>query len=215
MAHLQLSLPYDCITPDYIPFLHNEPLEAYSLRFGKLLLAENKIDPNRPLFISGYSLGSAIGQELARFIPSRGVILIGGLLTSDEIRAIPRFFGRYICWWLPLWIYQTAKPFIIPVMLMISGILKKEVQLAATMYRDIPQGLFRDGSHAIAQWAGCRVNVSVSRIHGEKDHIISCPKPGKNIVIIPSAKHLVGLAKPEAVNIGIEQFIDSQMHDRT
>lgn len=211
MAHLQLSLPYDCITPDYIPFLHGESIREYSIRFGKYLLGEKKIDLTRPLFIAGYSLGSAIGQEIAQFIPARGLILIGGLLTSNEIRFIPRIFGRYICWWIPLWVYETAKHFIIRSMLMISGISRQEVELAALMYDEIPKGLFRDGAHAIANWKGCPVKTPFIRIHGQDDHIISCPKIGSNVVIIPNAKHLVGLAQPEAVNIAIRQFIDREI----
>jgi pimeloyl-ACP methyl ester carboxylesterase len=211
MAHSQLSLPYDCITPDYIPFHPDESLEAYSRRFGEFLLTEHRMDPARPLFIAGYSLGSAVGQEIARFIPVRGLIVIGGLLSSDEIRLIPRLFGRYISWWLPLWVYRTSEIFRAPAMRMVSGVSKQEIELVGMMYRDLPRGLFREGYRAISQWKGCGIGVDFIRIHGEKDHIISCPKPGEKVVIIPSAKHLVGQGRPEAVNKVIEHFIKHKM----
>jgi pimeloyl-ACP methyl ester carboxylesterase len=211
MAHSQLSLSYNCIAPDYIPFHPGESLEAYSRRFGEKLLAEKQIDPSRPLFIAGYSLGSAIGQEIARFIPIRGLILIGGLLSSDEIRLIPRLFGRYISWWLPLWAYRASEIFIAPVMRMVSGISKNEIELAGVMYHELARGIFREGYRAISLWKGRGMEVPFIRIHGERDHIISCPKPGEKVVVIPSAKHLVGQARPEAVNKAIEHFIKHEM----
>jgi pimeloyl-ACP methyl ester carboxylesterase len=211
MAHSQLSLPYDCIAPDYIPFYPGESLGAYSRRFGEMLLSEHKIDPSRPLFIAGYSLGSAIGQEMARFIPVRGLILIGGLLSSNEIRFIPRLFGRYVCWWLPQWVYRASEIFIAPVMQRVSGISKQEIELAGVMYHDLARGLFQEGYRAISKWRGCEIEVPFIRIHGELDHIISCPKVGDKVVIIPSAKHLVGQASPEAVNKAIEHFIKHEM----
>jgi pimeloyl-ACP methyl ester carboxylesterase len=211
MAHSQLSLPYDCITPDYIPFHHGESLEAYSRRFGEFLLAEHKIDPTRPLFVAGYSHGSAVGQELTRFISVRGLIVIGGLLSSDELRMIPRVFGRYISWWLPLWVYRVSEFFIAPVMRMVSGVSKQEIELVGLMYRDLHRGLFREGYRAISQWKGCGIEADYIRIHGEKDHIISCPKQSEKVVIIPSAKHLVGQGRPEAVNKVIEDFIKNKM----
>jgi pimeloyl-ACP methyl ester carboxylesterase len=211
MAHSQLSLPFDCIAPDYIPFYLGESLEDYSRRFGEMLLAEHKIDPSRPLFIAGYSLGSAVGQEIARFIPVRGLILIGGLLSSDEIRFIPRLFGRYISWWLPLWAYRASEILIAPVMRMVSGISKNEIELAGVMYHELARGIFRGGYRAISRWKGYRMEVDYIRIHGQHDHIISCPKPGEKVVIISAAKHLVGQARPEAVNKAIEHFIKHEM----
>ena len=211
MAHSQLSLPYNCITPDYIPFQRGESLEAYSRRLGELLLAEHKIDRAKPLFVAGYSLGSAIGQEIARFLPVRGLILIGGPLSSDDIRLIPRLFGRYVCWWLPLWVYRAAGVFVAPAMRIVSGLSKSEIKLAGVMYHELARGLFREAYRAIAHWKGCGIAVPFIRIHGERDQIISCPQTGEKVVIIPSAKHLVGQARPEAVNKAIEDFIKNEM----
>jgi len=214
MAHSQLTLPYHFITPDYIAFKQRESLESYSKRFCDHLLFDHRIDSSKPLFIAGYSLGSAIGMELAKYLPVRGLILIGGPTTSREIRAIPRMFGRYFCWWLPLWVYRAAEVFVAPVMRMVSGISREEIRLAGVMYHELARGLFRDAYHALVQWQGCPIDVPYIRIHGEKDQIISCPKPSKHVVIIRRTKHLVGQARPEPVNAAIQTFIQSVIKEK-
>jgi len=212
MAHTQLALPYTLIAPDYIPFEHDETLSHYAKRFCEHLLATHVIDPDIPLFIAGYSLGSAVGMELTQYLSVRGVILIGGLVSSDEIRFIPRIFGRYICWWLPLWVYRAADVFVAPAMRRVSGISKLDIALAGVMYHDLARGLFREAYHALAMWHGAIINVPFIRIHGEFDHIIRCPNRAENVVIIPNTKHLVGQAHPELVNAEIEMFIARAMN---
>jgi pimeloyl-ACP methyl ester carboxylesterase len=211
MAHTQRALPYMLIAPDYIPFERGESLADYAKRFCQRLLVRREIDLERPVFIAGYSLGSAIGQEMTKYIPVRGLILIGGLFSSSELRLIPRLFGRYICRWLPLWVYRAAEMFIAPVMRMVSGLSEQEIQLAGVMYHDLPRGLFREGYRALAKWHGCEITVPFVRIHGESDHIITCQKPGQNIIVILSAKHLVGQSQPAMVNAAIEDFITRTM----
>ena len=211
MAHSQLTLPYECITPDYIPFEKGESLVDYSYRFYAHILNVHTIDLDRPFFIAGYSLGSAIGMELAKYLPVRGLILIGGPMSGRVIRLIPRLFGKYFCWWLPLWVYRSAEIFVAPVMRLVSGISEHEIKLAGVMYHELARGLFREGYRALVEWPGCDVDVPFIRIHGEFDQIITCPKPGDHVRIIPRTKHLVGQARPKPVNAAIEQFITRVM----
>lgn len=213
MVHSQLSLPYTLITPDYIPFARGETLAEYAKRFCEHLNSTHAIDLNQPIFIAGYSLGSAIGQEFTKYISVRGLILIGGLVSSDELRFIPRIFGRYICRWLPLWVYRASEIFVVPIMRMISGIPKSETALAGEMYRDLARGMFRDAYYAISRWRGENVALPMLRIHGAFDHIIRCPKPSPSVVIIPNAKHLVGQSYPSDVNEAIEAFISRMIND--
>ncbi len=211
MAHSQLSLPYDSITPDYIPFEKNESLVDYTRRFCDSLLKSHKLDLTRPHFIAGYSLGSAIGMEIARIVPVTGLILIGGPMKSSEIKFIPRIFGKYVCWWLPLWVYRAAEIFVAPVMRMVSGISEHEIRLAGVMYHELARGLFREGYRALVEWNGCPIDVPYIRIHGDKDQIIKSPKPDKHIFLIRKSKHLVGQARPKEVNDIILNFIEGVM----
>ena len=116
MTHTQHSLPFTLLAPDYIPFERRETLEAYSKRFLEYLRSIHAMDESRPLVIGGYSLGSAIAVEWSRYLSVRELIFIGGLISSDEIRIIPRLFGRYVSSWLPLWFYRAAEGFVAPVM---------------------------------------------------------------------------------------------------
>ncbi len=211
MAHSQLSLPYECITPDYIAFEKNESLVDYSYRFFAHILNVHTVDLNRPFFIVGYSLGSAVGMELAKYLSVKGLILIGGPMQAREIKLIPRLFGEYVCWWLPLWVYRAAEVFVAPVMRIVSGISEREIRLAGVMYHELARGLFREAYRALVEWPGCPVHVPYVRIHGQYDQIIQCPKPGEHVVIIPKTKHLVGQARPEPVNSAIQSFIKHVM----
>lgn len=216
MAHAQFVLPYKLITPDYIPFEHGESLQHYAKRFCDYLIDTHKIDLTQPLFLAGYSMGSAIGQEIMDDIPIRGLILIGGLLSSIEIGPIPRLFGKYLGWWLPLWYYRISEPFIAPFMRVYSNVSEDEIQLAVSMYHDLPRGLFREAYHSLIKWRASKngaipPTVPYLRIHGAEDQIVTCPQPGPNVIIIPKAKHLVGQAKPEPVNAAIEAFISRVM----
>src|SRR5947208_3499290 len=65
MTHHQLALPYEFITPDYIPMKEAESLAAYAKRFSEYLVRSNALDLDRPLFVAGYSFGSAIAQEIS------------------------------------------------------------------------------------------------------------------------------------------------------
>lgn len=207
MAHSQLTLPYTCITPDYIPFEHGESLVEYAKRFAEFLLRVHDIDATRPLFICGYSLGAAIGIELTKYLPVSGLILIGGPMSSREIRTIPRLFGRYIAGWLPFWVYRMGRIFVAPVMRMVSGLSSEEIKLSRIMYGDLEESLFREAYRAVARWSGCEIQAPFIRIHGEFDHRVKCPKPGPHILIISKAKHMVAQARPDIVNPAIEDFI--------
>ena len=211
MAHSQLMLPYECITPDYIPFEKGESLENYAYRFYAHILNVHTIDLNRPFFIAGYSLGSAVGMELSKYLPVCGLILLGGPMTGREIRLIPRLFGKYICWWLPLWVYRAAEIFVAPVMRLVSGLSEHEIKLAGVMYHELARGLFREGYRSLVEWDGCPIVVPYIRIHGQYDQIIRCPLPEPHVHIIPQSKHLVGQARPKQTNSVIQDFIERVM----
>ena len=207
MAHAQLILPYDVIAPDYIPMNRHESLPDYAKRFGEYLISKKLIDPARPLVLAGYSFGSAMVQEMTKHIPAKGVILIGGLKSSSELKFPVHWVGKNVSSWLPLFMYWIAGFFMAPVMHVSSGVGSSEIQLARQMYHDLPRSLFRDGYHALANWTGCPVLIPLFRIHGCQDQIITCPTPGENVILVNRAKHMVGQIQPEIVNAVIERFI--------
>ena len=210
MAYPQLALPYHCITPDYIPIEPNETIEIYAARFGDYLAKEHAIGNDRPLFLAGYSFGSAVAQELSRTMESSGVILIGGLRSASELNPLVRWFGRVIAHRLPLIVYRMAGILLPPTMGRLSLISNRDITLCQQMYLELPRGMFRAGYTLLSEWKGCSVNVPMLRIQGNSDHIISNISPKEKMIRVEGAKHLVGFSNPETVNREIEQFIESK-----
>ena len=215
MTHHQLALPYDVITPDFISMHPSESLTNYAKRFGQYLVNAKIVDLKRPLFVGGYSFGSAIAQELALDLPARGVLIIGGLLHYSDIKPFIRFFGHYISGWLPAWVYRASEPFVPVVMRLVSGIPHDDIKLARVMYHELPSNLFRRGYQALARWRGCDLQLPMLRMHGEHDQIILCPESTKDVIVIKDKKHLIGHAAPQIVNDEIEKFIESVMSKST
>ena len=217
MAYPQLTLPYRIITPDLIEMRGGETLEEYSRRFGECLLASQAISLSQPLFLAGYSIGSAIAIEMASIFRPKGVIVIGGLRSGRELRPLVRFFGKHIVTHMPLFAFGLAAPLIRFVMRRNSGIPERDVDLSHAMYRAFSRQLFRTGYETVAKWEGLMSDgqrprsAPLLRIHGEHDHIISCPPERNDVVTLKKAKHLVHFAQPQEVNRLIEDFIDRAM----
>ncbi|MDP4198837.1 MAG: alpha/beta hydrolase [Bacteroidota bacterium] len=225
MAYPQKDLPFDLITPDLIEMKPAETLPEYARRFGEHLIGGRLIDNTQPLFLAGYSFGSAIALELAPTFQPNGVILIGGLVSGGELRPIVRYFGLHFVRHIPLIAFTLATPVIRKFMRRNSEVPERDLDSCMVMYKDFSRNLFRAAYHAVAHWRLERSDIPSSRpftipilrIHGECDQIITCPTANSNdnedLLIILGAKHLINFARREAVNRAIENFIDRTMQD--
>lgn len=223
MAAPQLALPFEVITPDLIEMNPGETLADYALRFAGQLLEARSISLHRPLFIAGYSFGSAIALELVSILKPRGVILIGGLTSGSELRPHVRFFGKYVVKHVPLFAFILATPIIRFVMRRNSGdhawpqISESDLDLCIAMYRAISPRFFRAAYASLAKWDGVPsvgagiVSTPLLRIQGQHDQIILCPTRNDEVVVFAGAKHLVHFARPLEVNRLIRNFIDRTM----
>ncbi len=221
MATPQLALPYEVIRPDLIEMNPGETMADYALRFAGQLLEAHAISSHRPLFIAGYSFGSAIALELVSILKPRGIILIGGLTSGSELRPLVRFFGKYVVKHVPLFAFILATPIIRFVMRRNSQISESDLDLCIAMYRAISPGFFRAAYASLANWkprhaptlgaGGVIMSTPLLRIHGQDDQIISCPTRDDGIVVFAGAKHLVHFARPREVNWLIQNFIDRTM----
>jgi pimeloyl-ACP methyl ester carboxylesterase len=202
MWHLQQSLPYRMITPDYIDAQNNESLRHYAKRYLEHLLSTGAIDRDDDLVFVGASMGGAIAQEMATHISIRAIILTGSLRSKKELRSVMRHFGQKIAGSLPVWVYKFSTVLVPFIMKYLSGIPTDEVILCTKMYRSISKHFFREGYRMLSNWRGCKVNVPILRIHGALDHVIPFSE-----VVIKDAKHLVCLSHPAIVNNAIKDFI--------
>jgi len=215
MVYRQLALPYSVVSSDYIPMHEGESLHDYTLRFGEYLVGSKVIYIDRPLFLGGYSFGSAIAQELSLLYPALGIIIIGGLFHHTEMKPLIHFFGQHIAGHLPRWVYRATEPLVPVVMRRVSQIPPQDIELSRVMYHDLPQDFFRRGYEALARWEGCNIHLPLLRMHGANDQILSCPTSNKDVVIIPNAKHLIGQSQPLRVNESVEQFVERVLRKDT
>lgn len=211
MAYPQKELPYDVISCDLIEMHNYETIAHYAARFKDHLASLKIIDASRPLFLGGFSFGSSVAEELSAHIRCNGIIIIGGLVHGRELRSLIRFVGLHIIHRIPSIIFVLAIPFIRLFMRTYTKLSTFDIDLCIAMYKKFSKNLFRNAGNAVAKWDGRDTQISTLRIHGEGDQIIRPPKPGQNVILVPTAKHLVHFAQPAFVNRTIEEFVDRTM----
>ena len=214
MAYPQLSLPYQLITPDLITLNRNESLTNYSRRLWEHLLTKYEIDLSRPLFLGGYSFGSAVAQEMAGLAGCNGIILIGGLRSGYELHPFIRWFGIKVALRVPLILYYFIGLALPPALRRLSEISEADIRLCQQMYLAFPRGMFRRGFKVLSLWEGHPVTIPLLRIQGAHDHIVSNISPEEALIAIDGAKHLVNFSKSEIVNREIVRFIDELLVER-
>jgi pimeloyl-ACP methyl ester carboxylesterase len=209
----QQQLPYDVVSCDLIEMFADESIERYAIRFGEHLLASGIIDPSRPLVLGGYSFGSAVAEVLSSHLPCRALLIIGGIRHGAELRGVVHFVGRRLALHLPNLLFNAATPIIRLFLRSYTKLTKSDVELCTNMYRNFSRSLFRRAYHALSIWRGCEITVPTLRIHGAEDQIVRPPAPSQNVLLVPTAKHLVNFSARETVNRAIVEFVDSTMRD--
>ena len=137
------------------------------------LIKKHKIRPED--IVGGSSLGGIISLEIGSQLQSKQVILIGSAISRTEVNAFLRMIA-------PM---AKITPFsLIQLLAASSGVLGK-------MFSQTDSEFIRQSCKQINQWQGCQIDLSkVHRIHGSKDHIISCPDDCK---IIKNGGHLIAM----------------------
>jgi len=213
MTYRQAALPYIIIRPNYIPLKKGDTIRSYAKRFALHLLETNTVDLTKPIVLGGISFGGMIAQEMANYIPSKGIILIGSMRSSSELARYVHFFGRHIAQRLPLWAYDIVGEYFLPIIMRLySKVSEQHIQLCCTMYKEYPKEFFRDSFRLITEWQGADLIEPVFRIHGKHDHIISYKRSQSIDVVVEDAKHLINLSHAEQVNEFIESFIEKLFH---
>lgn len=77
------------IAPDWIePIDRTEPLESYARRW--LASFRDELDPSRPVYLAGMSMGGVVAQAMAQMLPWRGIFLISSTRTRRALPALLR-----------------------------------------------------------------------------------------------------------------------------
>jgi pimeloyl-ACP methyl ester carboxylesterase len=142
------------------------------------LIAEYNIRPSD--WVIGSSLGGIVALEIHAMLNLQRVVLLGGAVTPTEIN--------------PLLVALAPLAKITP-MRLIQYLAGKSDNLLSTMYAEVDADFVRAMCIAVSRWDGYTGDMNaVTRIHGERDHII---RPPKTATIIPNAGHLIAMTHAE------------------
>jgi len=137
----------------------------------------------------GSSLGGMAGLEIANIVGLKKVYLVGSAIDSSEINFISKSLMAF-----------AIKP-IVKISQLVSSFSKDIIQ---QMYSESETDFIVAMSKAILNWQGFKGDSKiVARIHGKKDHCITCPA---DCEIIDKGGHLIAISHArECVNF-IEEY---------
>ena len=144
-------------------------------KVAERIIEENHISDND--VIGGSSLGGMIALEIAMILNARAVILIGSALRIVEINGL----------------LTTISPLVtITPLSFVQAIAGKNEEVVSHMFSASNPDFIRSMCKYVRQWSGYIGPIEkVFRIHGKKDHIITCPQ--SDCDVIENAGHLLAI----------------------
>ncbi len=132
-------------------------------------------------WLVGSSLGGMVACEITKFIPVRGLILVGSAQSKDEV-------GLLLTW---------LSPFIgLAPLGFIQKLAGKAPTVLTQMFKDSDPSFVRTMCRAIMKWEGLAdANVTLHRIHGRKDLVIPLPK---KVQVTLEGGHLIAMTHAQA-----------------
>ena len=225
----QRLLAADVIVPLWIAPRDGESLADYARRLAALLTAgtcrvgtahherqsggqcppygdRSQLEPSQPLFIGGVSFGGMIAQEVARHLPTAGLVL---LATCRSWRGVPLPF-RVAAWigsHSPLWPIRIGRHIagrLQPLMGISSG---HHLAWLDAMLADTDPAFLRWAAGALLHWPGAgELPCPVVQIQGGHDLILP-PRFTTPTHIIRGAGHLANITHAREVNTIINAFL--------
>ena len=118
-----------------------------------------------------------IALEIARQKRLTAVVLIGSAVSTAEVQGLLTLLAPFAA--------------ITPISL-IQLLAGKHTNIIARMFAEAYSHFIKAICRHLPQWPGTKdIEVPFFRIHGQKDHVISCPKVGADIV--SNAGHLIAV----------------------
>jgi pimeloyl-ACP methyl ester carboxylesterase len=196
----QRTIDADIIVPAWIEPTAGESLASYGRRFAAHLR------PTEPIFIGGVSFGGMVAQEVARHVPTRGLVL---LATCRSWRGVPAPY-RWVAQGgthLPLWAVEPGKRLAMrlkPLMGLATG---QHLAWFDAMLADTDAAFLQWAGGALANWPGVGpLAVPYVQIQGARDLILPA-RYSSPTHVIPRAGHLVNITHAPAVNAIVGEFL--------
>jgi pimeloyl-ACP methyl ester carboxylesterase len=198
-----IRLPID--VPKWIrPRDRDEPLADYARRMAETL------EPRGPIYLAGVSLGAMIAQEIARYLPTRGVIILAGCRSW---RGIPRSHwlvaeaaGRAPA------IFAAPTRRVMPRVRILFGIKRREqVGLFESMLGEADLHLLRWSLLAPQNWPGVGpLDVPTLQVHGTIDHVLPRELAGPVDHQVVGAGHVMNVTHAAEVNATVNAWLARQ-----
>lgn len=180
----------------------NDSVAEYALRWGAVI--RERLDeeaPGEPVLLGGVSFGGMIALDMAGVVGAKGVVVIGGCVSPDEVSArtlLAQRIGSAVprtAWGLTL--KALALPFA-----KLDGLGDDDTKLLREIAGRVDVGLLDWGGGALRDWTGPEhldAGMPVFRMHGRQDWVIPCPRDGVDVVL-PDGRHLINLSHEKSVN---------------
>lgn len=131
--------------------------------------------------VGGSSLGGMVALEIAQTLQMKAIVLLGSALDKNEVR--------------PLLSALSPLASITPIFL-IQLLAGKRNDLVSQMFADSNPEFIRAMCQYLNEWQGFHGPLdNVFRVHGKKDHVITCPTMGSDTV--DNAGHLLAITHPK------------------
>jgi pimeloyl-ACP methyl ester carboxylesterase len=177
------------VTPAWITPRPHESLVEYARRFA------GTIDPGRPCFIGGASLGGVMALEVAAVLPNvRACFVIGSIRSASSRPWRVKILG-------PITPLVGILPRLSPLIVRLLGRwLRPPTRGVLMQLTEADPQFLRWASAAILRWQPSPEtrNVRVHHIHGERDRVFPVRMTEADH-IVPGAGHLISITHPQAV----------------
>jgi len=132
--------------------------------------------------VGGSSLGGMVALEIAHHKKLAAVVLIGSAIRATEVQGLLSLLS-------PL---ASLTP-----ISLIQILVGKHANIISKMFTEADTEFVRAMCKYLRTWPGYQGSQArLFRLHGQKDHIIPCPKQGCEIV--PNAGHLLAITHAKA-----------------
>jgi len=192
--------PFPLKTPRLPDPLPHESMPGYASRIA-VDLGVSADD-----YLGGSSFGSLVAAEIARQQPLKGLLLIGGGLSSAQLVPAARFlerFGR----WVPFGLLRRILASDFFLRQVFGPESPERLDLGRQMLLDTSRNMLLYGGRlAVSYFPQSSLRIPVAAIHGGCDRVMT-PPPCTNLCIIPDAGHGLAVSHPEAVTHYIRMFV--------
>jgi pimeloyl-ACP methyl ester carboxylesterase len=142
---------------------------------AKRIIEENGIKEGD--IVGGSSLGGMVAIEIAKQKESAVIVLLGSAICPAEIQGI---------------LTLLAPGVLITPISLVQLLVGKFNDIVTKMFTAADPNFISAMCQYLPKWPGVKeLKIPLFRIHGEKDHVIPCPKTGCEV--IPAAGHFVAI----------------------